>query len=158
MYPPRLGINLLLALMVWFAGVSPSFAQQRRVFTNEDFPSSAPPPAAPAPGAESPSAEGTPATEGKPSESEPAEPESDMPPALKASNDIQITLREFHSQLAAQLDQETDPGRQERLRLMMDLAAQLLSRNIAFISEIKAQQEAQKEAEAQAQGGAAPAQ
>lgn len=159
MYPPRLGIILLIPLWIGLAGVTSSFAQQRRVYTNEDFPAPAPPPAAPAPAATSapaaaPAAEGTPAAKGAPSGAEEAKSEPEVPPALKLSNSVQTTLREFHSQLAAQLQQETDPVRQERLRSMMDLTMQLLARSQSYIADLKAQQQA----DAQAQAGAQPAQ
>ena len=159
MHPPRLGIILLVPLLIVLAGVSPASAQQRqrRVFTNDDLPAAASPPAPPAPAAAAPAAapaEGTPAAEGTPSGGEDAKPEPAVPPALKLSNSVQITLREFHTELAAQLEQEIDPARQERLRLMMDLTVQLLARSMSYMADLKAQQAAATEAEAQAQAGA----
>ena len=153
MLPVRLAIILLAWFLLVFWAAPSSFAQQRqrRVFTNEDFPSAAPPPA-PAETSAS-SAEGTPDTEAAPSGEEEA-PDENLPPGLSLSNFLQGALRRFHTEFADRLDQETDPARQERLRTMMNLTMQLLAQNQLYIADLQAQQQ-QQEAEAASQAGGA---
>ena len=158
MHPPRLGIILLAPLLLVLAGVSPASAQQRqrRVFTNEDFPNAAPPPAPPAPAATpAPSAEATPGAEGAPPASEEAaETGDELPSGLSLAQTLQGTLIRFYAEFGVRLFEETDPARQQRLRTVLDLANQLLTNNQLYIADLKAQQSAATEAEAQAQAGA----
>jgi hypothetical protein len=145
------------------AGTSLSLAQQRqrRVFTNEDV-SPTPPAAAatPAPAQAAPAeapAEGAAPADAAASgfEEPPADP--NLPPGLALSNFLQGALRRFHTEFADRLAEETDPARQERIKLMMQLTMQLLMQNTLYINDLQAQQQ-QAEQQAQSQGAAQPAQ
>ena len=167
----RLAIILLTLFSLVFWTAPSSFAQQRqrRVFTNDDLPVAAAPAPTPAPAPAPPAPAATPAApaEGTPGEAAPgaeaapsasegaAEADPNLPPGLSLSNFLQGTLRRFHTEFADRLEQETDPARQERLKLMMQLTMQLLAQNQLYIADIQAQQQ-QAEAQASSQAGAQP--
>ena len=154
MIPQQLRIFLLVSLVLTFVALPSVLAQQRqrRVFTNEDFPSTAPPPPpapAPAASADAPAApaDGTPAGESA---------SATLPYGIGLAEHLQKVLRQYHEELSGTLEEEVDVTRQERLRTLMNLATQIIVHNQLYMTDLQAQQQ-QAEAEAQAQVGAQPA-
>jgi len=165
MFPPRWNAFCLVLLLTVLSGPSLSLAQQRqrRVFTNEDVSRTPPPaPAAPATAETVPaavSAEGAPPADATASgfEEPPADP--NLPPGLALSNFLQSALRRFHTEFADRLAEETDPARQERIKLMMQLTMQLLTQNTLYINDLQSQQQQREAAQqSQPQAAAQPAQ
>jgi len=157
MIPPRPKVILLTLLVVAFAMLPWSPAQQqrqRRVFTNEDVVRTPPPAPVPVETQATP-AEGTPAATSTPAVPDAATSEgADLPQGLALAQHLQEVLRRYHPEIGVKLEQEVDAGRQNRWSTMMDLTTQLIVQNQMYINDLQAQQAAAAEAEAQAQAGA----
>jgi len=146
-------------LLVAFISIPPALAQQRRVFTNEDF-RSAPPaapapttPAAPAAGASG--AEAIPATPAAPATEAAAGSPAKLPEGIALVQHLQEVLQRYRSEIGVQQEQEVDSLRLARLSSMQDLVTQLIVQNQLFIGDLQVKQQ-QAAAEAAAQAGAQP--
>ena len=138
-------LMIALPLLLW-QGVRPALAQQakvRKVFTNEDV--ARPAPSAPATAelaAEPSQAASVPvgdSTEAVPDSVKEAIPTPPLGFSIKMARELQYTLQQYLGKYSFNLEEETEPTRQERLRKMITSLMSLMQVNEQFISELESE-------------------